>query len=194
MLTSFFGLSSSGPQVFSNVVCIGRELWINPQSGFWRAPSFVIGENCALILTSTRTNLKPMQLWPLIFCQGRSLKKISAPTPQKKKKKKFGGTFARKSEIALRASYESRQYYQRLWLEMGLVVGLSLSNGTSLFVLCYGGGWWIWWWQSNNQLNETKYMYTTYLKYCQKLQFKVSQIWGAFQSESSWGTPDTAFA
>ena len=64
------------------------------------------------------------------------------PPPLKKKRKenKFEGTFARKSEIALRASYESRQYYQRLWLEMGLVVGLSLSNGTSLFVLCYGGG------------------------------------------------------
>ena len=68
-ISKYSWLSSPGPQVFSNVVCIGRELWINPQSGFWRAPSLVIGENCAEILTSTRTNLKPMQLWPLIFCQ-----------------------------------------------------------------------------------------------------------------------------
>ena len=76
------------PRSTSIFICCfeGRELWINPQSGFWRAPSFVIGENCALILTSTRTNLKPMQLWLLIFCQGRSFKKVSAPTPKKRKK------------------------------------------------------------------------------------------------------------
>ena len=63
----------------------GRELWIYPQSGFWRAPSFVIGENCALIFSNTRTNLKLLQLWPLIFCQGCSFRKIYAPPPKQKK-------------------------------------------------------------------------------------------------------------
>ena len=161
---------------------------MDPQSGFWRAPSFVIGENCALIFSNTRTNLKLLQLWPLIFCQGRSFKKISA-TPFKKREKSLEALLHKKSETSSRASYESRQYYQRLWLEMGLVVGLSLSNGTSLYVL---------WRRAMNMIVVIKLSTKRNWKYTQHTSNTAKncnlKFLKSFQSESSWGTPDTAFA
>ena len=86
MLTRFLWLCCPGPQVFSNVVWKGGSYGQMLKVVFDGPLHLSSAKIVQWYSRIPRTNLKLLQLWPLIFCQGRSFKKISA-TPFKKKRK-----------------------------------------------------------------------------------------------------------